>query len=406
MNIRISVKQYSKRGLAALGVLLALFLGLQLVDQALADDGHTAGLDGQKVVNIYDDHNPSRTIVTNSKTVKQALAAAEIEIDEQKDVVEPGLDTELVSTKYNLNIYRARPITVIDGQRRLRVITARQTPTLIAEAVGVKLFKEDEVTIDNADNILQDGVDLLMKIDRATPVKLTAYGKTTVVRTQAETVAGLLAEKGLKVGEKDTLSVKPETKIKSNMIIKLWRNGKQVTTVEEDVDFPVEKIEDANRKVGYRKIKQSGEKGKRNVTYEIVMRDGVEVSRKEIASVTIKEPKKQVEVIGAKVPAPTNPSENAKLGHQMMLDFGYDENQWGCLYNLWTRESRWRTTATNPSSGAYGIPQSLPASKMARYGSDYMTNPATQITWGLNYIKGRYKTPCGAWSSFQKKGWY
>ncbi|PID33466.1 hypothetical protein CR969_00615 [Candidatus Saccharibacteria bacterium] len=340
MNIRISVKQYSKRGLAALGVLLALFLGLQLVDQALADDGHTAGLDGQKVVNIYDDHNPSRTIVTNSKTVRQALAAAEIEIDEQKDVVEPGLDTELVSTKYNLNIYRARPITVIDGQRRLRVVTARQTPTLIAEAVGVKLFKEDEVTIDNADNILQDGVDLLMKIDRATPVKLTAYGKTTVVRTQAETVAGLLAEKGLKVGKKDTLSVKPETKIKPNMIIKLWRNGKQVTTVEEDVDFPIEKIEDANRKVGYRKIKQQGEKGKRNVTYEIVMKDGVEVSRKEIASVTTKEPKKQVEVVGIK------------------NNYSGSLNEW--LLALRTCETHGNYKA-NTGNGYYGAYQFLPS---------------------------------------------
>ena len=115
---------------------------------------------------------------------------------------------------------------------------------------------------------------------------------------------------------------------------------------------------------------------------------------------------KQVEIIGAKLPTPTNPSEAQALGKQMMLAAGFGEDQWGCLYNLWMRESGWRTTAGNVSSGAYGIPQSLPASKMAAFGDDYLTNPRTQIAWGLNYIKGRYGTLCGAWSSFQAKGWY
>ncbi len=80
-------------------------------------------------------------------------------------------------------------------------------------------------------------------------------------------------------------------------------------------------------------------------------------------------------------------------------------DQFGCLDNLWTRESGWRTTASNPS-GAYGIPQALPGSKMASAGADWRTNPATQIRWGLGYISGRYGDPCGAWSHFQNRGWY
>ncbi|MEO6205131.1 MAG: hypothetical protein ABIO67_07100 [Mycobacteriales bacterium] len=80
-------------------------------------------------------------------------------------------------------------------------------------------------------------------------------------------------------------------------------------------------------------------------------------------------------------------------------------DQFGCLDNLWTRESGWRTTAAN-SSGAYGIPQALPGSKMASEGSDWRTNPATQIRWGLGYIASRYGDPCGAWANFQNKGWY
>jgi hypothetical protein len=74
--------------------------------------------------------------------------------------------------------------------------------------------------------------------------------------------------------------------------------------------------------------------------------------------------------------------------------------------SIWNKESGWKTTDKNSSSGAYGIPQALPASKMAAYGSDYLTNPVPQIKWGLSYIKGRYNSPCGAWSFWQSHNWY
>jgi hypothetical protein len=81
-------------------------------------------------------------------------------------------------------------------------------------------------------------------------------------------------------------------------------------------------------------------------------------------------------------------------------------DQFSCLNLLWDRESGWNYQAYNPSSGAYGIPQALPGSKMASIASDWRTNPATQIRWGLNYIAERYGTPCGAWSHSQATGWY
>ena len=92
----------------------------------------------------------------------------------------------------------------------------------------------------------------------------------------------------------------------------------------------------------------------------------------------------------------------------LLGDYGFDDSQWSCLDNLWHGESGWRYTAENPSSGAYGIPQSLPASKMATVGADYRTNPVTQIKWGLQYIKSSYGTPCGAWSAWQGRSphWY
>jgi resuscitation-promoting factor RpfB len=90
----------------------------------------------------------------------------------------------------------------------------------------------------------------------------------------------------------------------------------------------------------------------------------------------------------------------------MLLARGWGADQFECLLQLWGHESGWRVNAQNSGSGAYGIPQALPGSKMAAFGADWQTNPATQIAWGLSYISGRYSTPCGAWSSWQANGWY
>ena len=94
------------------------------------------------------------------------------------------------------------------------------------------------------------------------------------------------------------------------------------------------------------------------------------------------------------------------IAQALLADFGWSTDQFGCLDSLWTRESNWRVNADNPSSSAYGIPQALPGSKMSSAGSDWATNPVTQIRWGLGYIADRYGSPCGAWSHSQGHGWY
>jgi hypothetical protein len=106
-------------------------------------------------------------------------------------------------------------------------------------------------------------------------------------------------------------------------------------------------------------------------------------------------------------PAGSNPDpgSNKALGKQMNAARGWD-GEWGCLEKLWMKESAWNERAMNRYSGAYGIPQSLPGAKMASAGADWQSNPATQIEWGLGYIAGRYKSPCGAWAHSQAKGWY
>jgi hypothetical protein len=108
-------------------------------------------------------------------------------------------------------------------------------------------------------------------------------------------------------------------------------------------------------------------------------------------------------------PIPSSCSEysgNRATGCALMLKEGFKIDQFPCLDKLWTRESNWRTKASNSGSGAYGIPQALPGSKMASVAGDWKTNPATQIKWGLGYIEGRYDSPCGAWSHSESSGWY
>jgi len=109
---------------------------------------------------------------------------------------------------------------------------------------------------------------------------------------------------------------------------------------------------------------------------------------------------------GMSVPAVT-PGSARDIASQMMLSmYGWGSDQFACFDKIITQESGWNVSATNRSSGAYGIPQALPGSKMATAGADWQTNPATQIKWALGYVQGRYSTPCSAWSFKSAHGWY
>ncbi|MFF4183843.1 transglycosylase SLT domain-containing protein [Streptomyces sp. NPDC001691] len=103
----------------------------------------------------------------------------------------------------------------------------------------------------------------------------------------------------------------------------------------------------------------------------------------------------------AAVPAQAAPTSAQAIAQQMM-----PSDQFQCFSKIVNHESGWNPSATNSSSGAYGLVQALPGSKMASAGADWQTNPATQIKWGLNYMKERYGSPCGAWNFWQQNSWY
>ena len=109
---------------------------------------------------------------------------------------------------------------------------------------------------------------------------------------------------------------------------------------------------------------------------------------------------------GVSAPAP-DPGTAQSIGYSMLPAFGFSQStQWSCLLDLWNQESGWIYDALNPVSGAYGIPQALPAYKMASSGADWQTDPTTQIRWGLGYISQAYGTPCNAWAHEEAYDWY
>lgn len=122
-----------------------------------------------------------------------------------------------------------------------------------------------------------------------------------------------------------------------------------------------------------------------------------------VAPVAAAKPAKSFTAPSAAVPDPGTAKAYAYGAVQAR---GWGEDQYSCLVSLWQKESGWRVNAMNSSSGAYGIPQALPGSKMGSAGADWETSPGTQIEWGLQYIVGRYGSPCGAWAKSQASGWY
>jgi len=109
----------------------------------------------------------------------------------------------------------------------------------------------------------------------------------------------------------------------------------------------------------------------------------------------------------ASVELARSPEGAREVAKALMAEkYGWGDKQFWCLDGLWTKESRWNYRSSNKRTGAHGIPQALPATKMEVIGTDWRTNPVTQISWGLHYIDVRYDTPCGAFAKFKRTNWY
>ena len=193
-----------------------------------------------------------------------------------------------------------------------------------------------------------------------------------------------------------------------------------VTTKTEDTTekYGTVKKETDSLDQGQTKVETKGVDGVTRTTYQVTTVNGKETSKEAVSTVVVTAKVDEVVLVGTHVEETTTASTDSTssavatsgdpqiIARSMLSSYGWGDDQFSCLVSLWNRESSWDYTATNASSGAYGIPQALPGSKMASAGSDWQTNPATQIKWGLGYISERYGSPCAAWAHSEATNWY
>lgn len=313
-------------------------------------------------------------------------------------MVEPKPDTVIPEGFFNVNVYRARPVVVVDGAKTYRVDTAVQSPRLIAEAAGVKLYREDDFTVSNVTDFAADGtVGQKVVIDRAMPITILSNGVATTARTQQKTVKAVLAERDVALGPKDTVVTPVETAVTPGMTIRINRVTVVTQQQVEVIPFAIETIKDASLEAGTTQVRTEGTNGSKTSTYRIHFTNGHESARELLGQQVTAKPVGKVVVVGTKIDYSANPVE---LGKQMAAARGWTGSEWDALYRLWMKESGWNPASRNVFSGACGIPQAYPCSKI----TDKST--AGQISWGLSYIAGKYGTPSNAWAYWLRNNSY
>lgn len=265
---------------------------------------------------------------------------------------------------------------------------------------------------------------------------VTVDGETTEYTTEATTWKAALAEAGVRYSKDDILNIQPSARPADGTDVVIDRVTYGNVTEETTQEFETVREDDPDLAKGSEETRTEGEDGLTRTNYRVRYVNGAEESRETAYTVVVTPKVDEVIAVGTKetpdpapaassnsgsssssssssssapapAPAPVaNVGGNRGIAQQMVANKGWPSSEFQCLNTLWNRESNWNHLAMNPSSGAYGIPQSLPGSKMASHGADWRTNPATQIAWGLDYIQGRYGTPCNALSHSYAVGWY
>lgn len=297
-----------------------------------------------------------------------------------------------------------------------------------AEATVLAGPAEDGSEIQTLDFRIDEGNDraaLTSRILSAERAEVTftvnVDGTSMELVSYESTLADALTSGGVVVDADDMVSLHLGDPVAPGTVVTVQRVTTEPLTEDVVDSHGTVEVESSSLYKGEEKVTTAGVDGLSTVTYLVTYVDGVETGRTELAAAVTQQRVDEVITIGtADRPAPAASSggsapagngpvmtgSNREIGQQLAAARGWTGDQWQCLDSLFQKESGWNHLASNSSSGAYGIPQSLPGSKMASVGADWRTNPATQITWGLNYIEGRYGTPCGAWNHSVARNWY
>ncbi|MCL2788349.1 MAG: ubiquitin-like domain-containing protein [Micrococcales bacterium] len=349
---------------------------------------------------------------TLAKSVGQVLNDQGIVVSAH-DIVAPGVD-EAIPRDGEIVVRRARALDLsIDGKPQ-RVWTTEPTVEAALAEIGVRA---QDVALSVNRSAAVSRLDHPVRIQTPKTVTVEVDGVTITEETTAATVGEALSDLGVVLSAADQVSVDLDAQASDGQTLVVDRAQLEDGQRTETTKFKTITKEDPSLFKGEKKVVKKGRVGERVITYKATTVAGDTVAEEVLAEVVLSKPQNKVVHVGTKEP-PRTPSGRAISVPNVNINVSpssakgiargmvKDDTEFRCLVALWDRESGWKTTAANRYSGAYGIPQALPGSKMASAGSDWQTNPKTQIKWGLGYIKGRYGTPCGAWSAFQSKGWY
>jgi uncharacterized protein YabE (DUF348 family) len=357
--------------------LMGLVLGGLIVGLIFFSKGGLTYVQTDYHVVFVFDSGTKRTIDTQAPTVGVLIKRLNLHLIPQ-DVVEPSLNTPIVEDNFRVNIYHARPVTVIDGTKKTVTLTAQKSARVVAQQAGLGVNPEDIASFSQGD-IKENIIGEQVVIARATPVNLNLYGSQFQSYTQAHTVAKLLEEKRIKLDNGESVNPAPSTPITPGMQVFILAKGSKVETVEQDVPFPVQKNNDFSLSFGTTVVHQQGINGKQAITYLITAKKDGSVTRTVIQQAVIQNPVPQVEAIGATIAI--NGDKTA-----VMAQAGIASGDYPYANFIVSHESGWRVTAANPS-GAYGLCQALPGSKMATAGADWQTSPITQLRWCSGYAR-------------------
>ncbi len=366
----------------------------------------TQGAKDTHIVNLYVD-GKKRTVSTRAKTIEDLLNRLKIPLIPE-DITEPSRTTPIIEDNTQINIYRARPIAITDGNRTLTLLSAQRAPRLLAIQAGISLLPQDKVYYDEtpAQDTLASSASERLVIKRSVEVQLSLFGVITKIRSTASNVGDLLKEHGINLAGGETVQPQDKaTAIRTGMLISVNKPGTKTLAVTEVIQYKTDFLVDSTLASGKTRIDRHGVKGEQAVIYEIVEKNGVEVSRRKLQRIITIKPINEIRVRGIKIASLNSNVSVSGSKSALMATAGISASDYSYVDYIITRESNWRPGAFNSGSGAYGLCQSLPASKMASAGGDYLTNPTTQLRWCSNYAL-RYGGWQGAYNAWLAQGWW
>ena len=260
----------------------------------------SAHADSQRIVSLYVD-GQKRVITTNATTVADLLRTSGVTVA-SADLVEPAPKTAIPDGFFNVNVYRARPIVVHDGSKTFEFASAYQSPHLLAQQAGLKLYPEDAYTMQVVTDVAdptQIGVQVQVK--RAVPLIVHVDGHDDAIRTQAHTVGTALADAGVKLGLKDTVSLPATAPIEPGLAVDITRVADVTTSVTDSLPFATKTIIDPTMLVGQTTVKTAGVNGSRTGIWLIHYQNGAETSRTMQSLVSQTAPVQEVLIQGSKV---------------------------------------------------------------------------------------------------------